>query len=80
MLFKSFGTVPGTRDRNEEVWAEKVLLQFWCLMRRESDSRELAFLQYMEGVPSSNEAREAVRCVCRQWATAASAEEKHDAE
>lgn len=67
-----------TSDGKEELSAGKVLLLCRCLVSRESEGKEPAIVRYMECVPCLDEMHEALRCMRLQWATACSAEKRHD--
>lgn len=62
------------------MWLGKALPMFWCLMKKEIEHEELAFVQYRECVPPSYRAYEAVRCFCLRWATLGSAKKGHNVE
>lgn len=72
MMLKSFVAIREERDKKKKLRARNVLLLFRCLMNGGSEARELAFLEYIECVPSFGEGDELLRCVCLQQTTAGS--------
>lgn len=67
-------------DGKAKAWAEKVLLLFWCSLKRASKSRELSFMQYGECVLFSDKVHKAVSSLCPQSGTAGFVEDEHVAE
>lgn len=67
------------RRKEEDVGLESATAVF-CLMREDSEGKEFAVLQYIECLLPLDEVDEALRCMCLQWATTASAEKEHDLE
>lgn len=68
--------IGGKNDRTDEVWVERVLLLFRCLEKGKVEGKELAVVCDMKWVPSSDEEDEALECVCLQFVTASSVEER----
>lgn len=68
----------GASYGKKEVWAKKVLLLSLCLMKKEGEGEELALMRYMDWLLLLDKVHEALRFVCLPWATASSAEKKHD--
>lgn len=64
--------------KKENLWTGKVLLLSRCLMKEESEEKNLAILRYMECVPILDETDETLRSLCLQWVTGGSAEKKPD--
>lgn len=52
------------RDGREELRAGVVLLFFLCLIKKESDEDELAFVRYKQFVALLDDVREALKCAC----------------
>lgn len=46
----------------EELWIEKVIFSFWCLMNKEIEDREVSYALSTCCVPSLDKAEETVRC------------------
>lgn len=65
-LLNSFATIQGKNDGKGETWVEKLPVLFRCLTKAKSESKELAFLQYMECVPLLDKADDTPRTVCVQ--------------
>lgn len=79
-LLKSFVFSQGKSAGKARMWAENVLLLSRCSMKGKSEGQKLEFVPYMESVLPSDELGEALGGICLHWATAGSAEERHDAE
>lgn len=56
-------SIPRESRKKGEMWAEKVLRLFRCLMKEDSEGDELAFVRCMECVPSLENVEEALKCV-----------------
>lgn len=69
MLLNCFVLMEGENGWKEVVWAGKMLLPALCLIKREREGDEDAFLTYMECVRPWKKAREAPRFVCLHRST-----------
>lgn len=56
----------------------KVLLLSQCLRKRDQEDEELSFVQYIKCVPPSEKLDGSLRHVSMQWASAGSADKRHD--
>lgn len=55
-----------------------MLLLFPNSVKKESSENELAFMRYMEGVPTLDKMSETLKSLCLHLATSSSGKNKHD--